>query len=105
MTETSPEPASPPPAAGGPLTRAENWFRGHAGHAEADAAAFAADVSTALRDHAGTVFDVAGDVVQLAKLADPADAPLFAALDALVPKVLAMAESAARIAQGALKST
>jgi hypothetical protein len=105
MTETSPEPASPPPAAGGPLTRAENWFRGHAGHAEADAAAFAADVTTALRGHASAVLRGTADAIDVLKLIDPADADLFSAAEALVPELLGMAESAARIAGAALKST
>lgn len=107
MTDTAPEPIAKtpvdPPEGGGFFTREWDRLRGPAGHAEADAGRIAADVGTMLRDHAGTVFDVAGDVVQLAKLIDPADAPVLAALDVLVPKVLAMAENAARIAQAALK--
>ena len=105
MTETSQAavPAPAAPAAPGYFERLEDKILPHARHAEADVSSWAADIRAALQDHAGSVFDVAGDVVQLAKLADPADASLFAALDALVPKVLAMAESAARIAGAALK--
>jgi hypothetical protein len=107
MTETPAQPAqsAPPAAAAAPgyFERIEDKILPHARHAEADVSSWAADIRAALQDHAGSVFDVAGDVVQLAKLADPADASLFAALDALVPKVLAMAESAARIAGAALK--
>jgi hypothetical protein len=107
--EQSPEPgtkeAVEPPEGGGFFTRLEDRFVPHAEHAEADVSTWAADVSTALRDHAGTVFDVSGDLMSLVKLIDPADAPLFAAAEALVPKVYAMVQKATALAQGALKST
>jgi len=93
--------------AGAPVPQPPGFFEREIGkilpRAEADAAEAAADVATALRDHAGTVFDVAGDVIAVAGYVDPADATLLAALDALVPKVLAMAESAASVAGAAMR--
>ena len=81
--------------------RVGDFFR----HGEADAEAVIASVpgfSAAVRAHAGVVFDVAGDVLALAKIADPAIspalAPVSAALSALEAKVLAMAQSAAQMA-------
>lgn len=104
---TTPEqPASPAaPAAPQPgfFTREAERLLPRAEHAEADAGHLAADVKAALQDHAGTVFDVAGDCVQLLKLIDPADAALAAAAEALLPKVLAMAERAAALASATLK--
>ena len=62
---TTPEqPASPAaPAAPQPgfFTREAERLLPRAEHAEADAGRLAADVKAALQDHAGTVFDVAGD--------------------------------------------
>lgn len=73
--------------------------------ADTDAVALIAGVpgfSAAVKAHAGIVFDVAGDVLALAKIADPAIspalAPVSAALSALEAKVLAMAQSAAQMA-------
>jgi hypothetical protein len=74
-------------------------------HAETDVEtviAAAPGFNAAVKAHAGVVFDVAGDVLALAKLADPAIspalAPVSAALSALETKVLAMAQSAAQMA-------
>lgn len=104
---TTPEqPASPAaPAAPQPgfFTREAERLLPRAEHAEADAGHLAADVKAALQDHAGQVFDVAGDALQLLKLIDPADAALAAAAEALLPKVLAMAERAAALASATLK--
>jgi hypothetical protein len=102
VTDQAPEPA--PVAAEGPITHVADWFRDHGGHAEAEAGHIAADISVALQDHAGTVFDVAGDGVALLKLIDPADAALASAAAAFLPKLLGMAGSAARVAAAALKS-
>jgi hypothetical protein len=108
MTETpqAPESASPPlpePDQGGFFTREFGKILPHAERTEAEAGQVAADVKAALQDHAGTVFDVSGDVLAVLKLIDPADAPLAAAAGALLPKVLAMAEKAAALASAALK--
>jgi hypothetical protein len=102
VSETPPE--ADLPAAEGPITRVADWFRDHGGHAGAGAGHIAADIGVALQDHAGTVFDVAGDGVALLKLIDPADAALASAAAAFLPKLLGMAESAARVAAAALKS-
>jgi hypothetical protein len=73
--------------------------------ADQDAEALIASVpgfNAAVKAHAGVVFDVAGDVLALAKIADPAISPALvpvsAALTALEAKVLAMAQSAAQMA-------
>ena len=52
MTEAAPEspPEPAPPAAEGPLGHAADWFRSHAGHAEAEAGHIAADIATGLRE-------------------------------------------------------
>jgi hypothetical protein len=104
MSEPSPEspPEPAPPAAEGPLGHMTDWFHAHAGHAEAEAGHIAADVNAALRDHAGTVFDVAGDFFAVLNLIDPADAPLVAAAEALLPKVLQMVEKATALASATL---
>ena len=104
MSEPSPEspPEPAPPAADGPLGHMTDWFHAHAGHAEAEAGHIAADVNAALRDHAGTVFDVAGDFFAVLNLIDPADAPLVAAAEALLPKVLQMVEKATALASATL---
>jgi hypothetical protein len=99
VIDPGPATADPP----GFFTREAERFLPGVRHAEAEAGRIAGDVSTALQDHAGTVFDVAGDVFGVLKLIDPADAPLIAAAEALVPKVLAMVEKATALAQGALK--
>jgi hypothetical protein len=102
MTEISPDP--PAGTEPGFFPRLEDRVLPHAQHAEAGAAAFAADVSTALRDHAATVLRGTADAMDVLRLIDPADADLFAEAEALVPRLLGMAESAARIAGAALKS-
>ena len=107
MTETAPEspPEPAPPAPEGPLGHAADWFRSRAGHAEAEAGHVAADVSAVLQDHAGVVFSFADGFLSMVKMIDPADAPLIAAAQALVPKVYAMAEKAAALAAAALKGS
>lgn len=99
MTEPAPDTAAMPP---GPLlppppalpsqhesltARIGGWIR----HAEADAPAVTADLKAAFRDHAGQVFDLAGDLVKL-------ESPEAAAL---MPRIFALVEDAARLA-GAL---
>lgn len=100
---SEPAPASTPPPQPGPVERLVEKITGHAEHAETSALHIADDVKTAIQDHAGTVFDVASGLLGVAKLIDPADAELFAAISALVPKVLGMAETAAALAGAALK--
>lgn len=97
MTEqaAAPEPASAEPAPPGFFTRLEDKILPRA---EADAARITIDVAAAVQAHAGQVFDVAGDVLALLKLVDPADAALASSAAALLPKVLGMAESAAKVA-------
>jgi len=70
--------------------------------ADADAEALAARLQSLLQDRSGEALDVAGDFVALVRLVDPAMAPLAAAVQALLPKVLSMAENAARDARNAL---
>ncbi len=105
MTEPAPEspPEPAPPAAEGPLGHAADWFRSHAGHAEAEAGHIAADIATGLREHAGIAFEVSSGILGILRMLDPADAPLIAAAEALEPKVYAMAEKAAALAAAALK--
>lgn len=103
MSETPAQPPAPPavpaePAQAGFFERIAEHLP-HSGHAAADGAVFAEDVKAAIKAHAGTCFDVAGDVLQLLELADPGDA----AAEELAGKVLAMAGSAAKIA-GAVHS-
>ena len=106
MTDSSQPVIDPGPAVVNPpgfFTREAERLLPGARHAEADAGHLAADVKAALQDHAGQVFDVAGDCGQLLRLIDPADAALAAAAEALLPKVLAMAERAAALASATLK--
>lgn len=97
-----PQPAPPAAPAEGFFGRAERAVEHVLPHPAAvvleDAARIATEVAAAVKDHAGVVFDVAGDVLAVLKVVDPADAPAIAAAQVLVPKVLAMAESAAKIA-------
>ena len=88
----APVPTAPPaaPAKPGPLSEVASWF--HRG--ETDAAKIAASATAMLTDHAGQALDVGGDFLALLKLIDPADAPLIAAAQALLPKVIMMAEHA-----------
>lgn len=99
-----PPPVPPAPAAGtGFFTRMEEKILPHAEHLEADVAHVIADAGTAIQDHAGTVYDVSGDVLALLRMIDPADAPLAAAAEALLPKVFAMVAKATALAQSAQK--
>ena len=104
MSETA-VPEAAPPAQGEPgfFERQIERVLPRAEAAEGEVAHIAADVKAALQDHASTVFDVSGDLMALLKLVDPADAPLAAAVQALVPKVLTMAGTAASLASAALK--
>jgi hypothetical protein len=100
---SEPVPESPPePAEPGFFTRTAEHLLPHLEHGEAEAGHIAADVNAALRDHAGVVFDVAGDFFAVLKLIDPADAPLAAAAEALLPKVLQMVEKATALASATL---
>lgn len=101
----SDEPLAAPPAATdhpGYFQRAEQAVEHLIEHPAAmlvGAARIAPEIAAAARDHAGTVFDVAGDILAVLKVIDPQDAAAIEAAEVLVPKVLAMAESAARIGQ------
>ena len=103
MSETDPETNPPAQDDGGFFIKAAEHLLPHLEHAEADAGRIAADVSAALREHAGTVFNVSSGILGMLKMIDPADASLFAAAQALEPKVYAMAEKAAALAAAALK--
>jgi hypothetical protein len=96
------DPGPAHPAEPGFFERAAEHILPHLEHAEADAAYITAGVAAALQDHAGTVFSVAADVFTVLKLIDPADAALFTAASALVPKVLAMVEKVTALAQSKL---
>lgn len=105
-----PDPDQPPaPAAntpapaqaeqhGGFISTAESWLH------RAETAPAAARLISAVRDHAGVVFDVAGDAVTVLKLINPADAAAVTAAEAFLAKVLTMTESAAQIASAAQAS-
>lgn len=99
-TPVDPGPAKPPEP--GFFSREAQRLLPHVQHAEAETGRIAADVLAAIQGHAGQVYDVAGDCIKLLELIDPADAPLFAAASALVPKVLAMVERATALAQAKL---
>jgi hypothetical protein len=112
MPETTAPAVTPPapPAAGTPspavpretwLQKTEDWFR----HGEGDAAKVATALQSALQDRSGEILDVAGDFIAMAKLVDPAAGPLADSVQALLPKVLAMAENAARDTRAALSAT
>jgi hypothetical protein len=73
-------------------------------HAEADAAHVIADAGTELQDHAGVVYDVSGDIFGVLGMIDPADTALFAAAQALIPKVYRMVAKATALAQAAQKT-
>lgn len=95
MTETPQAPAPPAAPAEPPQPGFFERAAGHVfPHGHPAAAAVPGELKAAFRDHAGTVFDVAGDVLALLGTggADQADAAVLA------PKVLAMAEGAARLA-------
>jgi hypothetical protein len=102
MSEPVPEPEPPAPVPASPqpgfFTRLKDDVLPHAEHAEADIATGIGDVASALEDHAGTILDITAEAVAVLKLADPADAVLFSAIAALVPKVLDMAVKAKTIA-------
>jgi hypothetical protein len=99
----SPAPAAPAPHEG-PLGHIGDWFGRHGQHAEADLAAIAADSRSFLTGHASVVLDFSGDAMALLDLVDPADAALFAAVRALVPKAIAAGQSALALASAALKA-
>jgi|HubBroStandDraft_6_1064221.scaffolds.fasta_scaffold1518704_1 hypothetical protein len=98
-------PASPVPPHQGPLEHLAARFLPHAEavihDAEAEGLKLTAEFSAALQGHAGEVFDIAGDVMGLLKVIDPGDAVAVEALAALIPKAVAVAGSAARLAQAA----
>ena len=106
MTETSvPGTTLPDSATALPMhetlgQKVGDWFH----HAEQDAAGIDADLKTALTDHASQVLDVAGDALAFVKLVAPQDAAAAEAVDTFIGKVLAMAQSAAKIAGTALAS-
>jgi hypothetical protein len=98
---TAPEPAAPAQGEPGFFERAVEKVLPHA---EVKAPSITGDVKGALTGHASSVFDVAGDLLALTRIIDPADAAAVLAVEALVPKVLAMAANAAGLASAALKS-
>jgi hypothetical protein len=100
-----PEPAVPAAPHEGPLGHVADWFQHHGQHAEADLAVIAADSRTFLTGHASLILDFSGDAMALLDLVDPADAALFAAVRALVPKAIAAGQSALALASAALKGT
>jgi hypothetical protein len=102
-TAVPPSPAAPAPHEG-PLGHVADWFHGHGQHAEADLAAIAADSRSFLTGHASLILDFSGDAMALLDLVDPADAALFAAVRALVPKAIAAGQSALALASAALKA-
>ena len=108
MPDTAPTPALPvpPPPPGTPAPavphetlgqRVGDFFH----RADADVQALvtrAPGIEADIRDHAGQVFSVASEVVNLLGLIDPAAAPAVAAGDVVLAKVLSMVTSAAAIA-------
>jgi hypothetical protein len=106
MTTPSEPPVTDPgpahPDAPGFFTREAQRLLPHIEHAEAEAGHIAAEVQAALQDHAGTVYGVADGFLTVLKMIDPADAALFTAASALVPKVFAMVEKATALAQSKL---
>ena len=101
MTETAPE-SPPEPAEPGFFTRTAEHLLPHLEHGEAEAGHIAADVNAALRAHAATVYRAAAGVFDVLELIDPADAPLVAAAETLLPKVYAMVEKATALASATL---
>ena len=103
---TTPPATSATPQQPGFLGRLEGRFLPHAEAvihgAEAEGLKLTAEFAAGLQDHSGIAFDVAGDVLNLLKVIDPADDAAVAALAALLPKVIDLAGSAARIVQAAL---
>lgn len=110
MSEQAPEttPAAAPPAAGepGPITRlAEKFHLGGELHAaEHVVATVATDVQT-LAGHHSAIFAVVAEMLHLVEVLDPADAPAIAAAEALLPKLFAMAASAAAAGSVSLKAS
>jgi hypothetical protein len=108
-TTQAPPPAPVPPAAVELIPGAEPHtgflervlHPGEARHAAAETARVAPVVAAAVRDHASTVFDVAGDVLAVVKLVDPGNTAAIGAAEALLPKVLAMTTSAAGLVAAA----
>lgn len=98
MTEIAPPPPPPAPVPGFFSREIARLLP----HAETDAAKVIGRMAGLLQDRGGEALDVAGDFLALVKLIDPADAPLVTAAQALLPKVLGMAENAARDARTAL---
>lgn len=95
----APAAVTPPPAQapqhGNLITTAEGWLH------RAETSPATTRFISAVRDHAGVVFDVAGDAVTILKLINPADAAAVTAAEAFLAKVLTMTESAAQIASAA----
>jgi hypothetical protein len=110
QASTTPPPASPAHAApasepsGGWFTHELGKLIPHAKHAETEVADIVADSRNFVTGHAGIVLDFTGDAMALLDLVDPADAALFAAVKALVPKAIAAGQSALTLASAALKA-
>lgn len=101
----SPQHAAPPAEpSGGWFTHELAKLIPHAKHAETEVADVAADSRNFVTGHASIVLDFTGDAMALLDLVDPADAALFAAVKALVPKAIAAGQSALTLASAALKA-
>lgn len=90
-------PATMPGPHEGPVERLIERFRPEAEHAGREAAVLGEDVRAAILDHRAGLFDLAGDVLGVLKLADPADAPLAGAAEGLLLKVVTAAGNAGKI--------
>lgn len=98
MSEPAPE---SPPEQGGFFTRAEHALLPHLEHGEAEAEHVLADAAALARDHAGQVYSIAGELMTVLKLIDPADAALFTAAEAFLPKLFALVMKVTADAQAA----
>jgi len=106
MPDTAPVPALPvPPAPPAPPAPPHETLGQRVGdffhRGEQDMAAVIArapGIEADIKAHAGQVFDVAGEVLSLLSIVDPQAAPLVAAGDLVLAKVLSMVTSAAAIA-------
>ena len=95
-------PAVPAPQHEGPLERFWDRVTPRAQAAETEAKTLTAEFAAAVQDHSGVAFDVAGDIVQLLHAIDPNDDHAVAAVAALLPKAVALAGTAAKLAGAVL---
>lgn len=99
------------PEAAAPEAEHAGWFSTelgkllpHARHLETGAADVASDSGAYLTGHASAVLDFTGEAMALLDLVDPADAALFAAVRALVPKAITAGQSALALVSAALRN-